>query len=449
MKTDMIQLPHCIDIERELLGIMLYFRDADFNMIFSSLSAEMFSDEAHGVLFDLQKACFLEHNRISGSLVCALAGRRQLTEKMGGEPYVADLIKCSDKFGNYKAYVKVIREKYILRELFHYGQDVYVRALSSVYDSAVLLADCSKELDRLMNLSVNRDRVYKSPEVMTMVTDAYAERKRKRENNEVSGLNTGLEKLDMVSGGLQPCDLILIAGRPSMGKTAFALFAAMNMARANNHVLIFTLEMSALQLGNRMLLSESNIPMMAFRDGSLLWSHEQQMHKTAKDIGARSITIADNSAFNMLQIRNIALRQKRTVGLDAVFIDYLQLISNEETSETSMSTRAYDLRVITKACKSLAMELNIPVVLLSQLNRSVESRADKRPMMSDLRDSGAIEEDADMVCLLYRESYYTKAKDYKGELIIDKFRNGESGTILFTHDEGMRHFASYDPQIKR
>lgn len=448
MKTDMIQLPHCIDIERELLGTMLYFRDADFNMIFSSLSAEMFSDEAHGVLFDLQKACFLEHNRISGSLVCALAGRRQLTEKMGGEPYVADLIKCSDKFGNYKAYVKVIREKYILRELFHYGQDVYVRALSSVYDSAVLLADCSKELDRLMNLSVNRDRVYKSPEVMTMVTDAYAERKRKRENNEVSGLNTGLEKLDMVSGGLQPCDLILIAGRPSMGKTAFALFAAMNMARANNHVLIFTLEMSALQLGNRMLLSESNIPMMAFRDGSLLWSHEQQMHKTAKDIGARSITIADNSAFNMLQIRNIALRQKRTVGLDAVFIDYLQLISNEETS-TSMSTRAYDLRVITKACKSLAMELNIPVVLLSQLNRSVESRADKRPMMSDLRDSGAIEEDADMVCLLYRESYYTKAKDYKGELIIDKFRNGESGTILFTHDEGMRHFASYDPQIKR
>lgn len=449
MKKETIQLPHCIDIERELLGIMLYYRDADFNMIFSSLTAAMFTDEAHGVLFDLQKACFMEHNRIGGSLVCALAGRRQLTEKMGGEQYVADLMNYSDKFGNYKAYVKVIREKYVLRELFHYGQDVYVRALSSVYDSTTLLADCSKELDRLMNLSVNNDRVYKAPEVMTMVTDAYAERKRKQELNEIMGFNTGLEKFDKVSGGLQPCDLILIAGRPSMGKTAFALFAAMNIARANNHVLIFTLEMSALQLGNRMLLSESNVPMMAFRDGTLLSSQEQEMHKAAKAIGNRSITIADNSAFNMLQIRNIALRQKRTIGVDAIFIDYLQLISNEETSETSMSTRAYDLRVITKACKSLAMELNIPVVLLSQLNRSVESRADKRPMMSDLRDSGAIEEDADMVCLLYRESYYTKAKDYKGELIVDKFRNGEAGTICFTHDEGMRHFASYEHQAKR
>ncbi|MGL5730404.1 MAG: DnaB-like helicase C-terminal domain-containing protein, partial [Bacteroidales bacterium] len=191
-----------------------------------------------------------------------------------------------------------------------------------------------------------------------------------------------------------------------------------------------------------------DIPFKAFREGSLISQYENLMNKSAEDISRRSITIADNSALNMFHIRNIALRQKRNLGVDAIFIDYLQLINGVGTSENNSATRNYELGAITKACKRLAMELQVPVILLSQLNRGVEGRSDKHPMMSDLRESGAIEEDADMVCLLYREAYYTKVKDYKGELLLEKFRNGETGTICFTHNEGMRDFISYEPGKK-
>ncbi|MGL4293423.1 MAG: replicative DNA helicase [Bacteroidales bacterium] len=442
-----INTPNSVESERELLGIMMY-HTVDFDMVFANLSKEMFYDERHAELFEVEKESFLKHNKVDSTLVSSIARRNDKTKAVGGEAYIFHLVTQANRFSNYQAYVNVIREKFMLRELMNFGQSVYVKAHASSDDSETLLTDCSIKLDQLMNRTVNNDRIYKAPEIMELVIEDYEARKRKLENNETSGLNTGLDHFDHITGGLQNGDLILIAGRPSMGKTAFALFAAMNMARANKHILFFSLEMSALQLGNRIILSECDIPFNAFREGSLISMHENLMNESAENVSKRSITIADNSALNMFHIRNIALRQKRNTGIDAIFIDYLQLINNNSSSESSFSARAHELSTITKACKRLAMELQVPVVLLSQLNRGVEARSDKHPMMSDLRDSGAIEEDADMVCLLYREAYYTKVKDFKGELLLEKFRNGATGTICFTHNEGMRDFISYEPETK-
>ncbi|MGL5636620.1 MAG: replicative DNA helicase [Bacteroidales bacterium] len=442
-----INIPNSVETEKELLGIMMY-HTVDFDMVFASLTKEMFYDERHAELFEIEKESFLKHNKVDSTLVSTIARRNDKTKAVGGEAYIIHLVAQANRFSNYQAYVNVIREKFMLRELMTFGQNLYARAHASSCDSETLLTDCSRELDQLMNRTVSNDRIYKAPEIMDLVIEDYALRKQKLQNNEATGLKTGLEKFDDTTGGFQSGDLILIAGRPSMGKTAFALFAAMNMARADKHILFFSLEMSALQLGNRLLLGECDIPFKAFREGSLISQYENLMNKSAEDISRRSITIADNSALNMFHIRNIALRQKRNLGVDAIFIDYLQLINGVGTSENNSATRNYELGAITKACKRLAMELQVPVILLSQLNRGVEGRSDKHPMMSDLRESGAIEEDADMVCLLYREAYYTKVKDYKGELLLEKFRNGETGTICFTHNEGMRDFISYEPGKK-
>ena len=442
-----INIPNSVESEKELLGIMMY-HTVDFDLIFANLTKEMFYDERHAELFEIEKESFLKHNKVDLTLVSSIARRNEKTGAIGGDIYVGQLMAQANRFSNYQAYVNVIREKFMLRELMVFGQNLYARAHASSCDSETLLTDCSRELDELMNRTVNNDRIYKAPEIMNLVIEDYALRKQKLQHNEATGLKTGLEKFDDTTGGFQAGDLILIAGRPSMGKTAFALFAAMNMARADKHILFFSLEMSALQLGNRLLLGECDIPFKAFREGSLISQYETLMNKSAQNISERSITIADNSALNMFHIRNIALRQKRNVGVDAIFIDYLQLINGVGSSENNSATRNYELGAITKACKRLAMELGVPVILLSQLNRGVESRSDKHPMMSDLRESGAIEEDADLVCLLYREAYYSKVKDYKGELLLEKFRNGETGTICFTHNEGMRNFISYDPGKK-
>ncbi|MGL5317524.1 MAG: DnaB-like helicase C-terminal domain-containing protein, partial [Bacteroidales bacterium] len=313
-----------------------------------------------------------------------------------------------------------------------------VKASSEQYPSEELIEECNTQLKELMQISASDDRVFTSRQVMDTVVSEYEQRKANAENGQTNGMMTGIGDLDDITNGLQNGDLNILAGRPSMGKTAIAIHMAMTMARSNNHVLIFSLEMTAVQLGNRMLLNESDIPIKHFKAGTLYSLQENEMRKTAENISTRSITIVDIPGINMAQIRNIALRQQRNVGVNVIFIDYLQLIQ----SGSNILSRHMDLSQITKACKNLAKELEIPVVLLSQLNRKVEERADKRPVLSDLRESGAIEEDADIVGLLYREEYYYRNTEMKneGEIILSKFRNGETGFVKFKHDGAMRRF---------
>ncbi|MGL5730828.1 MAG: DnaB-like helicase C-terminal domain-containing protein, partial [Bacteroidales bacterium] len=320
-----------------------------------------------------------------------------------------------------------------------FTQRAYAEAASEEVEVEELLLGCNKSLDELMNLTVSDTHIYSATDTMKQVTEDYLDRKEKLLNEEPIGLFTGIAGLDVHASGLKNSDLVILAGRPSMGKTAMAIHMAMNIARGNKHVLFFSLEMSALQLGNRMVLNEADIPIREFNGGNLFSKDEQCLMETADHIAKRSITIADMAQMSMFHIRNVAMRQKRNVGVDVIFVDYLQLIRGKRQGDDN---RHMELSAITKALKSLAKELNVPIVLLSQLNRNVESRTDKRPQMSDLRDSGAIEEDADIVGLLYRKSFYDPENkdDHTGELILAKYRNGKTGIVRFTHDGSMRRF---------
>ncbi|MGL4805707.1 MAG: DnaB-like helicase C-terminal domain-containing protein, partial [Bacteroidales bacterium] len=380
-----------------------------------------------------------KYGKVNYNLVLDLANENKSFENMGGESVLMNLFVFANQFAVYQSYVKLIRDKYILRRIMLFTQRAYAEAASGASSVEELLIQCNKDLDDLMNLTVSESHVYSSPEIMELVTDEYKDRKEKLQNEEPIGLMTGLEKFDNHASGLKNSDLVILAGRPSMGKTAMAIHMAMNIARGNKHVLFFSLEMSALQLGNRMVLNEADIPIREFNGGNLFSKDEQCLMETADHIAKRSITIADMAQMSMFHIRNVAMRQKRNVGIDVIFVDYLQLIRGKRQGDDN---RHMELSAITKALKSLAKELNVPIVLLSQLNRNVESRTDKRPQMSDLRDSGAIEEDADIVGLLYRKSFYDPENkdDHTGELILAKYRNGKTGIVRFTHDGSMRRF---------
>lgn len=430
-------MPNNPVVEKQLLGVMLYHK-VDFEWILTQLTKEMFFEKNNQTLFDTIIKCYLKYGRVDYILVVDMAKELNFYETIGGDVYLSELFVSASRFGHYRSYVEVVREKYILREIMEFSQNCYVQAATETVSSEELLIDCNKALDRLMNMKVSDDHIYNATQTMELVEKDYALRKEMLKKEDSVGLKTGIIGLDYHTGGFLPSDLIVIAGRPSMGKTAIAIHMAMTMARKEKHILFFSLEMSALQLGNRMLLNDSDIPIKAFKEGTLLNSEENQMKESCEKIATRSITIADQATLNMFHIRNIALRQQRKVGIDAIFIDYLQLI--KATPEQD-NTRHQELSDITKAIKSLAKELNVPIVLLSQLNRNVEARTDKRPMASDLRDSGAIEEDADIVGLLFRKAFYDRNEDDKtGEFIIAKYRNGGTGTIRFKHNGAMRRF---------
>lgn len=429
--------PHNPNAEAELLGSMM-IHPVKFEDIFAALSAEMFYDVPHQLIFTAIHDAFLKHGKVDLILAEQALVESDTLEKAGGMIRLSEIYSKANRFNNYMAHLALIRESYILRRIMLMSHTLCVKASSEQYESELLIEECNAQLNELMHLNISDERVFTSHKVMDAVVTEYEERKAKAEKGETNGLMTGITNLDKISNGLQNGDLTILAGRPSMGKTAVAIHMGMTMARSDKHVLIFSLEMTAVQLGNRMLLNESDIPVRHFKTGTLFTQQEITMRKAADEIATRSITIADIPGISVAQIRNIALRQQRNVGVDIIFIDYLQLIQ----SGNNILSRHMDLSQITKACKNLAKELNIPIVLLSQLNRKVEERVDKRPVMSDLRESGAIEEDADIVGLLYREDYYNRNTDLKneGEIILAKYRNGETGFVKFKHDGAMRRF---------
>lgn len=429
--------PHNLNAEKELIGSML-LHSVQFDEIFAVLKPEMFYDYAHQLIFAAIRDAFQKHDKVDLTLTEQALIEKGNLEKSGGVIKLTELFAQADRFENYLAHLELIRESYILRRIMKMSHTLCVKASTEQYQSALLIDECNAQLNELMQINDADDRVFTSRKVMDMVVGEYAERKKNVESGVPNGLKVNIQQFDQTSNGLQKGDLTILAGRPSMGKTAVAIHMAMEIAKTEKHVLIFSLEMTAVQLGNRMMLNDSEIPIKHFKAGTLYTLQEELMRSCAEKIATRSITIADTPGISAAQIRNIALRQQRNVGVDVIFIDYLQLIQ----SGNHILSRHMDLSQITKACKNLAKELDIPVVLLSQLNRNVEARTDKRPLLADLRESGAIEEDADIVGLLYREEYYNHESELKkqGEIIIAKFRNGPTGIVVFKHDGEMRRF---------
>ena len=354
-------------------------------------------------------------------------------ENVGGISYITELANCVPSASSVKYYANIVRDKAIKRELINTANKIVETTYES--DNIDVACDTAEKLilEVRKNHTNSNDIVEPQSRVIDMITEI-EKRYNNRQEGSLSGVDTGFIDINKMTGGFQKSDLIILAARPSMGKTALALNLAVNIAyKKKIPVGFFSLEMNSRQIDERFLSQTALIDTNKLRSGDLNEKDIEKMLKAGNKMAQTPLYVDDTAGINIMQLRSKVRRLKQEKDIQVLFIDYLQLISGNKREN-----RQQEISEISRQLKILARELNITVVALSQLSRSVEARQDKRPMLSDLRDSGAIEQDADIVLLLYREGYYNLDSKDNGntELIFAKHRNGETGTVnLFFHKQ--------------
>lgn len=417
-------LPHSIEAEQSVIGSMLMDREA---IVVASelISGEDFYNKQYGVLYETM----IELND-AGSPVDLVTLQNKLKEKdvppeVSSLEFVRDLITAVPTSANIKYYANIVAEKATLRRLIRLNEEIAKNCYAGKESLEYILDDTEKRVFQLVQKRSTEDFVPVRQIVMNAIDKIEAAARNK---GSVTGIPTGFTDLDYRTAGMQPSDLILVAARPSMGKTAFELNLAQYMAfKKNLTVALFSLEMSKEQLVNRMFSLESNVDAQKLRTGQLNDQEWERLIESAGTIGKSKLIIDDTPGISIAELRSKCRKYKLEHDLSIIMIDYLQLMTGSGRSES----RQQEISDISRSLKALARELNVPVVALSQLSRAVEQRPDHRPMLSDLRESGAIEQDADVVMFLYRDDYYNHDSDKKGisEVIIAKQRNGPIGTV--------------------
>lgn len=417
-------LPHSIEAEQSVIGSMIMDREAI--VVASELvSGEDFYNRQYGILFETM----VELND-SGSPVDLVTLQNKLKEKdvppeVSSLEFVRDLITAVPTSANIKYYANIVAEKATLRRLIRLNEEIANTCYAGKESLEYILEDTEKRVFQLVQKRNTDDFVPIRQVVMNAMDKIEIAAKNK---GSITGIPTGFIDLDYRTAGMQPSDLILVAARPSMGKTAFELNLAHYMAfKKNLTVALFSLEMSKEQLVNRMFSLESNVDAQKLRTGQLNDQEWERLIESAGTIGKSKLIIDDTPGISISELRSKCRKYKLEHDLSIVMIDYLQLMSGSGRSES----RQQEVSDISRSLKALARELSVPVIALSQLSRAVEQRPDRRPMLSDLRDSGAIEQDADVVMFLYRDDYYNHDSPDKGisEVIIAKQRNGPIGTV--------------------
>lgn len=433
-------LPHSVEAEQSVIGSMLMGREAIMTAS-EILTSEDFYQHQYGIIFDAMVELFNE-----GKAVDVITLQNRLKEKdvppeISAMEFVRDLLNAVPTSANVKYYATIVSEKAMLRRLIRLTEEIENTCYLNKDPVEEILDSSEKKLFQLFQQRDSGDMVPIRQVVMETLEGI--ERASKTKGN-VTGLATGFTDLDYKTSGLQNSDLILVAARPSMGKTAFVLNIAEYMAfKQNRSVAIFSLEMSRNQLMNRLFAMESRVNSQNLRTGNLKDDEWGKLIESAGIIGDSNLIIDDTPGISVRELRSKCRKYKLEHGLDIVMIDYLQLMTGGGRNTDS---RQQEISDISRSLKALARELNVPVVALSQLSRAVESRTDHRPMLSDLRESGAIEQDADVVMFLYRDDYYHKDSDMKGvaEVIIAKQRNGPIGTINLVWLPDYTKFMNYD-----
>ena len=433
-------LPHSVEAEQSVIGSMLMGREAIMTAS-EILTGEDFYQHQYGIVFDAMVELFNE-----GKAVDVITLQNRLKEKdvppeISAMEFVRDLLNAVPTSANVKYYATIVSEKAMLRRLIRLTEEIENTCYLNKDPVEEILDSSEKKLFQLFQQRDSGDMVPIRQVVMETLEGI--ERASKTKGN-VTGLATGFTDLDYKTSGLQNSDLILVAARPSMGKTAFVLNIAEYMAfKQNRSVAIFSLEMSRNQLMNRLFAMESRVNSQNLRTGNLKDDEWGKLIESAGIIGDSNLIIDDTPGISVRELRSKCRKYKLEHGLDIVMIDYLQLMTGGGRNTDS---RQQEISDISRSLKALARELNVPVVALSQLSRAVESRTDHRPMLSDLRESGAIEQDADVVMFLYRDDYYHKDSDMKGvaEVIIAKQRNGPIGTINLVWLPDYTKFMNYD-----
>lgn len=436
-----ILLPSCLELEEVVLGAMMLEKQATVAGL-ATLNAEMFYKDEHRFVFEGITACMARHKACDFLLVSQELFRlnSELAQELNIAYRVTQLSSGVASVGHLHLHMQVIKEKFMLRELICRGTALIEKAYEESADVELMLGDMQKLIGFMMEQMYAQERTLNMREIMQQVFDNYHRRAEQIKNKAVPGVPTGIRKLDVLLGGWEDSTLNIIAARPGMGKTAFILFLALEAVRKNKKALILSLEMDVVQLGGRLLQGQSGVPHARFKLGYVDEVGVQLMEQTASELIPLPLFINDNPLQSMAKVRNLALSMKNNGGLDILFIDYLQLIDMRQKNRNY--NREQEVAATTRELKVLAKELQIPVILLSQLNRSNEKRDSKRPLLSDLRDSGAIEQDADTVLILHRPHYYSKDEEDKGKLLIDlqKNRNGETAEFWLNHNETLTQF---------
>ena len=418
-------LPHSIEGEQSVIGSMLMDREA---IITASeiISAEDFYQHQYGIMFEAMIELFNEGKPVDLVTLQNRLKEKDVPPEISSLEFVRDIITTVPTSANVKSYANIVREKAVLRKLIKTNEDIANTCYLGRESLDVILADTEK---RIFDLLQSRDSREFVP-IRQVALDVLEKIEKASKTKEtVTGVPTGFIDLDYKTSGFQPSDLILLAARPSMGKTAFVLNVVDHVAvKKRIPCMVFSLEMSKEQLVNRMLSMESNVDTQKLRTGTLTDSDWDAVVEGVGIIGNSSLIIDDTPGISISELRSKCRKMKLEQGLGMIIIDYLQLMTG---SGKTSDNRQQEISEISRSLKALARELKAPVVALSQLSRACESRADHRPMLSDLRESGAIEQDADVVMFLYRDDYYNKDSEMKdiAEVIFAKQRNGPIGTV--------------------
>jgi replicative DNA helicase len=422
-------LPHNLEAEKSVLGAILIHNDA-FNHAAELIDARDFFRDAHRRIFEKMIALSERSHAIDLVTLKEELHKSGELDEVGGPAYIASLADGVPRSANVEHYARIVKEKATLRNLIHSANRILSTAYEAEQDADLVLDDAEKAI-----FEIAEDRIREGfVPLRDLVQSSFATiEKLQQQKGLVTGVPTGFIDLDEITSGLQPSDLVLVAARPSMGKTSFVLNIAQHVGTATDMTVgFFSLEMSKEQLFMRLLTSEARIDAHRFRSGHLTEKDYGRLSHALGTLAEARVFIDDTASIGVLEMRAKARRLKAEHGLDLLVIDYIQLMQGRGRFES----RQQELASISRSLKGLAKELHVPIVALSQLSRAPETRSDHRPQLSDLRESGALEQDADLVMFIFREEQYRDAEGQPNqeaegiaEIIVGKQRNGPTGTV--------------------
>jgi replicative DNA helicase len=430
--------PHNLEAEQTILGGVLINNDA-LNQVVDILSSEDFYREAHAHIYDGMLSLYNRDDPVDLVTLSQILKEMNLLDKVGGTDYLASLAEATSTSAGIIHHAKIVKDLSTRRSLIVECSRISEACFEFANDTDEVLDLAEQSIFDIAERTIDQN-FFPMNEVIKESFKKLESTSRK--GSFITGIATGFSDFDNLTSGLQPSDLIIIAGRPSMGKTSLALNIAHNAALEDKHgVAIFSLEMSRLQLGIRLLGLDAMIDASKLRRGSLQDDEWGRLTDAANRLSDLPLYIDDTSGLSVLELKAKARRLKKRFGISLLVIDYLQLMQSKKSAES----RQQEISDISRSLKALAKDLNIPVVALSQLNRKVEDRPNKRPILADLRESGAIEQDADLILFIYREELYNRTEENKGKAEIDiaKHRNGPTGKVHLTFRESYTKFDNY------
>ena len=433
--------PQAVDVEEAVLGALMLERDA-FIGVADVLIEESFYKEEHRQIFKVIKDLSMEDKPVDLLIVTQELKNRGLLDKVGGPFYITQLTSKVASAAHLEFHARIIAQKYIQRELIRSCSEIQANAYDDTKDVDELINEAESAIFKISEGNIKKETQL----IKTILKEAVGliEEASKRDDG-LSGIPSGFTQLDRITSGWQKTDLVIIAARPAMGKTAFVLSMMRNMAVIwKKSVALFSLEMSSIQLVNRIIASESELGSDKIKKGSLHGNDWDRLNTAIQTLDEAPIFIDDTPALSIFELRAKCRRLKMQHDIGIILVDYLQLM----TAGTDMrGNREQEVSQISRSLKAIAKELDVPIIALSQLNRSVETREGKRPQLSDLRESGAIEQDADMVIFIHRPEYYGITEDDEGnslrnaaEIIIAKHRNGAVGDVRLTFRKELAKF---------